>query len=126
MNLEIKVKKFSTITLVGKCTIYSVSKLTNSLLEILQSDENILVDLEEVREFDTAGLQLFISAKNTAKRLDKKIKFTSHPLCVIALLDLYGLTSFFGDKIVLTSEEKKQFSFKYGIRKKNSFTNKTS
>ena len=117
MNLEIKVKKFSTyskITLVGKCTIYSVSKLTNSLLEILQSDENILVDLEEVREFDTA------------KRLDKKIKFTSHPLCVIALLDLYGLTSFFGDKIVLTSEEKKQFSFKYGIRKKNSFTNKTS
>ena len=100
MNLEIKVKKFSTyskITLVGKCTIYSVSKLTNSLLEILQSDENILVDLEEVREFDTAGLQLFISAKNTAKRLDKKNKiYISSIMCNCSFGFIWSYKFFWG------------------------------
>ena len=77
-----------------------------------------LIDLEKVNDFDTAAIQLFISAKNTAKKFNKKIKIISHPNCVIAILDLYGLISFFGDKIILTPEERKKYSFKYGTQKK--------
>jgi anti-anti-sigma factor len=120
MSLEIKVQKFSNhckVALVGKCTIYNVTRLKQALLETINNNQNILIDLEKVSDFDTAGMQLFISAKNTVKLSQKKIKFTSHPICVIAILELYGLTSFFGDKIVLTATERQQFSFRYGIKK---------
>ncbi len=120
MSLEIKVQNFSShskVTLVGKCTIYNVVRLKQTLIETISNNQNILIDLEKVSDFDTAGMQLFISAKNTVKLSKKKIKFTSHPTCVVAILDLYGLTSFFGDKIVLTAAERQQFSFRYGTKK---------
>lgn len=124
MSLEIKIQKFSNhtkLSLVGGCTIYNVGKLKETLVNLILTNENVLVDLKEVSDFDTAGLQLFVSAKNMVNRLNKKIKFVEHPACVISILDLYGLVSFFGDKIMLTPEEKKQYAFKYGIKKRLSF-----
>lgn len=120
MSLEIIVQNFSNhikVTLVGKCTIYNVVRLKQTLIETISNNQNILIDLEKVSDFDTAGMQLFISAKKTVKLNQKKIKFISHPTCVVAILDLYGLTSFFGDKIVLTPSERRQFAFGYGIKK---------
>ncbi len=124
MSLEIKINNLSNhckVTLIGKCTVYNVSRLRESLLEIINTNQNILIDLEKVNDFDTAGMQLFISAKNTIKQNQKKIKFISHPICVVAIFDLYGVTGFFGDKIILTPEERKQFAFKYGIKKKTGY-----
>lgn len=124
MSLEIITKNHSNhckLTLVGKCTVYNSNKIKDALLKIINENENTLIDLSRVSDFDTAGMQLFISAKNTAQKKKKKLKFIDHPICVIAILDLYGLTSFFGDKIVLSAEDRKQFPFRYGIRKgKNS------
>jgi anti-sigma B factor antagonist len=124
MSLEIKVEDFPNhckLSLSGKCTVYTAAQLKKTLLEVFSKNENILINLENVTDFDTAGLQVFVSAKNTAKANHKKIKFISHPECVIAIFDLYGLISFFGDKIVLTPNEKKQFLFRYGIKKLPSF-----
>jgi|JI102314A2RNA_FD_contig_31_9786220_length_1356_multi_4_in_0_out_0_2 anti-anti-sigma factor len=121
MSLEIKISNQNNhckVNLIGECTIYNVSKLKDSLLQVLEANQNILIDLEKVNDFDTAAIQLFISVKNTAKKNNKKIKIISHPNCVIAILDLYGLVSFFGDKIILTPEERKKYSFKYGTQKK--------
>ncbi|MBK8394490.1 MAG: STAS domain-containing protein [Leptospiraceae bacterium] len=124
MSIEIKITNQTNhckISLVGRCTIYTVSKLKESFIEVIAANQNILIDLEKVTDFDTAGLQLFIAAKNMGTRENKKIKFISHPVCIIALFDLYGLTSFFGDKIILTAEEKEQFVFSYGIKKLPSY-----
>lgn len=121
MSLETNISNQNNhckVTLIGECNIYNVAKLKNSLLQALEANQNILIDLEKVNDFDTAAIQLFISAKNTAKKLNKKIKLISHPNCVIAILDLYGLVSFFGDKIILTAEERKKYSLKYGTQKK--------
>ena len=122
MSLEVKIQNLSNhcrVSLIGKCTIYNVLKLRQSLLEVINRNQNILVDLEKVNDFDTAGVQIFIAAKNTTKQTQKKIKFISHPTCVIAILDSYGLVGFFGDKIVLTAEERKEFPFRYGIKKQS-------
>jgi len=124
MSLDIKIENLSThckMTLIGDCTIYSVAKLKQSLLEVLLKNENVLVDLANVNDFDTAAIQLFLSAKNTARANKRKIKFTSHSEAVLALLDLYGLVGFFGDKVVLTPLEKKNFPFSYGTKKLPSF-----
>lgn len=120
MSLEIKItshREYCKISLIGDCNVYSATKLKQSLIELLDKNDHVLVDLEKVTEFDTAGLQVFISAKKTTKANNKKIKFISHPSSVIAVFDLYGLVSFFGDKIILTPEEKKKYSFRYGIKK---------
>jgi anti-sigma B factor antagonist len=125
MSLEIKISNqanYCKLSLLGECTIYNVSKLKESLLEAIEKNQNVLVDLEKVNDFDTAAVQLFISAKNTAKKYNKKFKLISHPNCFIAILDLYGLTRFFGDKIVLTADERKNYSFQYGINKKHGQT----
>ncbi|MBK9501934.1 MAG: hypothetical protein IPO06_21670 [Leptospiraceae bacterium] len=53
--------------------IYNVVKLRQSLLEVINSNQNILVDLEKVNDFDTAGVQIFIAAKNTTKQTQKKL-----------------------------------------------------
>lgn len=122
MSVEIEITNHSNhckVALVGKCTVYNTIKLKDTLLSVIQSNENILIDLAKVNDFDTAGMQLFISAKNTAKKYNKKIKFVSHPDCVLAIMDLYGLVGFFGDKIVLSQDGRKKFPFKYGTKKRN-------
>ncbi len=121
MSLDINIQKLSNhckISLIGKCTIYNVGKLKKSFIATIEENENILIDLSQVSDFDTAGLQLFVAAKNTIKNKNKKIKFVNHPVCVLAIFDLYGLISFFGDKIIVKPEEKHQFVFNYGIKKR--------
>ncbi|MBP9889309.1 MAG: STAS domain-containing protein [Leptospiraceae bacterium] len=121
MSLDINIQKLSNhckISLNGKCTIYNVGKLKEFLITAIETNENILIDLSLVNDFDTAGLQLFVSAKNMVNSKNKKMKIVNHPVCVLSVFDLYGLISFFGDKITVKPEEKKQFVFNYGIKKR--------
>ena len=70
MSLDINIQKLSNhckISLIGKCTIYNVGKLKKSFIATIEENENILIDLSQVSDFDTAGLQLFVAAKNTIK-----------------------------------------------------------
>ena len=77
-------------------------------MQALEANQNILIDLEKSKM--TLILQQFsylFPQKNTSQEVKQKIKLISHPNCVIAILDLYGLVGFFGDKIILTVEERK-------------------
>ena len=74
MSLDINIQKLSNhckISLNGKCTIYNVGKLKEFLITAIETNENILIDLSLVNDFDTAGLQLFVSAKNMVNSKNK-------------------------------------------------------
>ena len=102
MSLDINIQKLSNhckISLNGKCTIYNVGKLKEFLITAIETNENILIDLSLVNDFDTAGLQLFVSAKNMVNSKNnhvKKIKIKCQYFAIKAKVKYCVLTLIFG------------------------------
>jgi anti-sigma B factor antagonist len=82
-------------------TIYEAMEIQALFSQALMQDQKIEVDLSQVAEIDCAGLQLMVALKNDAIKQKKMMSFTAHSREVIALLDLFNMTQFFGDPVVL-------------------------
>lgn len=91
----------SPASICGELTIFTAGATKNQLLDAIAqaSAVEIAIDLSNVTEIDTAGLQLMIMAKREASRRNKCIRFTQHSDVVLDLLDLFDLTGYFGDPI---------------------------
>lgn len=82
-------------------TIYAVAGLKQPMLEPLGRAAEIEVDLGQVSEIDSAGLQLLVLLKREAIATGKRVGFSGHSPAVIRLLDLYNLAGYFGDPLVI-------------------------
>lgn len=82
-------------------TIYEALQIQDLFSTALKQHQNIEVDLSQVVEIDSAGLQLMVALKKDAFEQDKSMIFTGHSREVIDLLDLFDMNTFFGDPIVL-------------------------
>lgn len=82
-------------------TIYEALEIQALFSTALTQYQKIEVDLSQVAEIDCAGLQLMIALKNDAIKQKKSIIYTAHSREVIELLDLFNMTQFFGDPVVL-------------------------
>jgi anti-anti-sigma regulatory factor len=105
------------IFLTGVCTIYQAKKIHSILSENIKEFDTLILDLKEVTEFHSSILQLVISAKNTAKQLNKKFTVQNHNYSVLQVYDLFGVTALLGDKIHLTKDLRDKLKFKYGTKK---------
>lgn len=91
------------LSLNGPLTIYEVNEIQQSLQSIESTViDSITVDLVDVNEIDTAGIQLLIALRNW---LGKHLHLIRHSSVVIEIIDLFQLASFFGDDIVLPSHK---------------------
>jgi anti-anti-sigma factor len=93
------------LTLVEDLTIYHAAEIKLRLEEALGSDGPLELDLSQVGETDTAGLQLLILAKREAARLGKDMRIVAHSPSVRQTIDFCNLASFFGDPVVITAHE---------------------
>lgn len=84
----------------GELTIFSVQDIRLRLLEMLAEVDELTVDLGEVMETDTAGLQLMLLAKRKA---GKTVRFANHSDSVLRLIDLANLAQTLGDPLVLSA-----------------------
>ncbi|ANJ66335.1 hypothetical protein A9404_02125 [Halothiobacillus diazotrophicus] len=91
------------VWLEGELTIYHVDVVKQSLLDFLDSSSTLNVYLDQVSEIDTAGMQVLIAVKQEAARLDKRLILMEHSACVLEMIELFGLTGFFGDPVLLKS-----------------------
>lgn len=89
----------------GELTIYTASDTKNLLVEALAKHREIEIDLSQVTEIDTAGMQLLILAKKEATRNQLQVRFTDHSPAVIDAMELLDLTGFFGDPVVMPRAE---------------------
>lgn len=89
----------------GEMTIYTAMELKLELLPPLTKYKELEIDLAGVSEIDTSGLQLLVLAKTEARILEKSLRITSHSPAVRELLGLCDLESFFGDPILIPSQE---------------------
>lgn len=104
MTIDIKQQDGSVTQLViqDEMTIYNVLEHKNTLLPHLEAGKELQLDLSEVAEIDGAGMQLLIMMKNQAQQINNQFSLVHHSQAVIDVLELFGLTSFFGDPIILS------------------------
>ena len=84
-------------------TIYEVIEQKAKLLEVLKGHQQLEIDLSDVNEMDTAGLQVLLLVKQTANRTDKNVLITAHSPATLDVIDRYNLAAFFGDPVMILS-----------------------
>lgn len=93
MHIEIK----------GELSIYTVAALRSQLLDALDGAAEVDVDLSEVSEIDSAGMQLMVAAKREAALRDKALRFSGHSPAVFDVLELCQLSGHLGDPLLIRS-----------------------
>lgn len=95
-----------TLTLAGELTIFTAAPLREQLLSTLADlppEQELELDLAQVSEIDSAGLQLLLAAKQSAQAQSRNLRLSRHSAAVLDLLDLCDLASHFGDPLILPS-----------------------
>ncbi|OMG52991.1 anti-sigma B factor antagonist [Azonexus hydrophilus] len=88
-------------------TIYHAMEQKERLVAALEMADGLELDLSQVGEIDTAGLQLLILVKREAARRDKALSIVAHSPAVRQTLDFCNLAAFFGDPVVITAHEQR-------------------
>lgn len=94
------------LAITGEFNIFTAADLKPKLLHAVQDAETdeIDIDLSEVAEIDSAGLQLMVMAKREAQARGKNVRFVRHSDPVLDLVDLCDLSGFFGDPVLIRSQ----------------------
>lgn len=97
--------KHCKLALEGELTIYNAADLKTAMLEHLKSATEMEIDLSEVSEVDTAALQVLACTKRDAENNSIPFSLVHHSKSVIEALDLYNMTSYFGDPVLISNQQ---------------------
>ena len=86
-------------------TIYHALEQKTRLLEALAECDELEIDLLQVCEIDSAGLQLLILLKKEALRTGKRVAIVAHSQAVHAVIDFCNLAAELGDPLVIPAAE---------------------
>lgn len=89
----------------GDLTIYNAIEQKAELLNYLACSEELEINLSQVNDIDTSGLQLLILLKREAVKHAKKLSYIMHSKAVLEILEMTRLTSVFGDQVILAHDE---------------------
>ena len=79
------------IVIEGELTIYRAAELKSVLLEAVRAHDTPALDLSAVTEFDSAGLQLLLMARQEAQRLGKPLQVAGASPAVREVFALLGM-----------------------------------
>ena len=85
----------------GELTIFAAAELRQRLLDAIGANTEVEVDLSQVSEIDSAGIQLMVAAKREAAARNKLLRFTNHSPAVFDIIELYDLSGHFGDPVLI-------------------------
>ena len=89
-----------SVTLQGALDIYAAAQVREHLATLIAQHPVVELQLSEVSEIDTSGVQILLAAKQQANTRDHSLKLTAHSPAVIEALELCGLLPYFGDPVV--------------------------
>lgn len=93
------------ITLQEDLTIYHALEQKGCLLDALNQADEVELDLSQVSEMDTAGLQLLILLKREAQKAGKQAIIVAHSQAVRSVIDFCNLAAYLGDPLVIPAQE---------------------
>lgn len=85
-------------------TIYTAAETKALLMGMLEKNAVLELDLSQVGELDTAGLQLLILAKRECLARNGSLHLVGHSPAVLDVLNLCNLVQYFGDPVVISSQ----------------------
>lgn len=85
----------------GEMTIYHAAEMKGQLLPHLDSCNEMEINLSEVSEIDTAGIQLLLLFKREAARANKLLRFVAHSPATLEALDLLEMSSYFAGQVTM-------------------------
>lgn len=97
-----------TVQVTENMTIYEAVEQKKQLLNALKKvkkNEQMEINLSDVNEMDTAGLQLLLLLKKTAEKGKKTMLLVAHSPASLDVIDRYNLATFFGDPVIISSNK---------------------
>ncbi len=91
----VKAKNKVTAKVQGELNIYSSTTMKAELGKFLAESGNLELDLSEVSEIDSAGIQLLVLAKRECKAQHRSLTLRHSCPSVTNALELLDLTTFF-------------------------------
>jgi len=88
----------------GEMTIYDAAELKPALLHALGQSDEIEIDLADISEIDTSGVQLLMLMKREATDAGKALTLVGHSPAVLEVFELLGLGNWFGDPQLLPAD----------------------
>ena len=86
-------------------TIYHALEHKQTLLDALSTTDDLELNLSEVGEMDTAGLQLLILVKKEAQRAGKSVRIVAHSQAVSSVIDFCNMAVEFGDPLIIPAHQ---------------------
>lgn len=86
-------------------TIYHALAHKQVLLDALAATDELELNLSQVAEMDTAGLQLLVLLKKEAQQAGKRVRIVAHSQAVSAVIDFCNMAAEFGDPLVIPADE---------------------
>lgn len=83
--------------LAGEVTVFSAAAIRHQLLAALDDARDVEVDLSQVTEIDSAGVQLIVAAKREAAARNKDLHFSGCSGVVLDVIGLLGLSQYLTD-----------------------------
>lgn len=93
MSFDISGMDEGRFCFIGELCIFNASEIKPQLLALAKGPEACTIDLAQVSEVDTAGLQLLLMAKREATRSGAHLRFTNHSEPVLEAVGLLGLAA---------------------------------
>ena len=87
-----KLNPLPVLKIDGPLTIYEVGDARKNMLEHLNTGKEFHMDLGQIPDCDTAGVQLLISAKKTVEKSGKSFRVLQASSAVINAVRLLGLS----------------------------------
>lgn len=98
---RIKDNGHEVLRLSGDLTIYAATEARKELEPHLAKHPALVLDLSEIDEIDTSGVQLLLWLKQEAAARAGGISLVRHSPAVIETFDLLHVTGIFGDPILI-------------------------
>ena len=93
------------LSLTEDLTIYHALEQKTTLLDALAGADELELDLMQVSEIDSAGLQLLILLKKEAQRAGKRLSIVAHSQSVRSVIDFCNLAAELGDPLLIPAAE---------------------
>jgi anti-sigma B factor antagonist len=89
-------------------TIYTAAQLKEDLLGKFNQSQGLEIDLSQVQEMDSSGVQILMMLKREAEEKGKPLHLVNHSQPVVEIFELLDLATHFGDPLVIPAEWQKR------------------
>jgi len=105
MSCEIDVVEEGRASLAGELCVFYAAELKPRLLAIATTAGEQEINLAQVSEVDTAGIQLLLLAQREAASAGGRLRYVNHSAPVLEILMLLNLAAELGDPASIAVEE---------------------